>query len=494
VLCWFAFALLLGLIVSCGGGADKAPASGTPSTIDVTGNWEFTATSTVFSATSSTIVGAFRSTGAQLSGTLHISGSPCFDFSTNLVVTGTLNGTAASLNSSPVNGHTVSVRMTVTTDGSSASGTYSVAGGCAAGDTGNITGFRVPPVTGGWGGAFTDSEGRQIGVSASLQQGAAEANGFFPLTGTTQFTNSVCFTSGTVNGSLAGTFAVADITTNNGTIQFEGRIDWAANALNGDYFISDGSCSGDFGSGSLTKGGSPPPVNLPAATFTANPTTIRQDQSSTLSWTTNNATSVTIDKGIGTVPTSGSRTVSPSQTTTYTLTASGPGGTTTATATVTVTLPSPTAEFSANPNAIQQGQSSTLSWETSNATSVTIDNGIGTVPTDGSVSVSPSQTTTYTLTATGAGGTVTESVTVTVTPPAPTVTFSASPTTIQAGQSSTLSWTTTNATSVTIDNGIGTVPTNGSVSVSPSQTTTYTLTATGPGGTVTASVTVTVGG
>jgi hypothetical protein len=74
----------------------------------------------------------------------------------------------------------------------------------------------------------------------------------------------------------------------------------------------------------------------------------------------------------------------------------------------------------------------------------------------------------------------------------PTVSFTASQATITQGQSSTLSWTTTNATSVSISGVAGTQPVNGSVVVSPAATTTYTLTATGPGGTSSAATTVTV--
>lgn len=74
----------------------------------------------------------------------------------------------------------------------------------------------------------------------------------------------------------------------------------------------------------------------------------------------------------------------------------------------------------------------------------------------------------------------------------PTVSFAASPATITKGQFSTLTWTTTNATSVSIS-GVGAVqPLNGNVPVSPAATTTYTLTATGPAGTATATATVTV--
>jgi phospholipase C len=68
-------------------------------------------------------------------------------------------------------------------------------------------------------------------------------------------------------------------------------------------------------------------------------------------------------------------------------------------------------------------------------------------------------------------------------PPAPmpvSATLTASPSMINAGQTATLSWTTTNATSAQIDNGVGMVtPGSGSVTVTPGQTTTYTITATG---------------
>ena len=70
--------------------------------------------------------------------------------------------------------------------------------------------------------------------------------------------------------------------------------------------------------------------------------------------------------------------------------------------------------------------------------------------------------------------------------------FVASPSAIVAGQPATLSWSVSNATAVSIDNGIGSQPVSGSVTVSPAQTTVYTLTATGPSGSVSAQTTVTV--
>ncbi len=66
--------------------------------------------------------------------------------------------------------------------------------------------------------------------------------------------------------------------------------------------------------------------------------------------------------------------------------------------------PQPTASLSANPDSIQAGQSTQLTWRTENATDVSID-GIGKVDPNGSKTVSPAESTTYRLIAKGAGGT-----------------------------------------------------------------------------------------
>ena len=87
----------------------------------------------------------------------------------------------------------------------------------------------------------------------------------------------------------------------------------------------------------------PPPAKPaePAVTLTAEPSTIEKGQSSTLSWTSTNATSLDLQPGVGSVQAEGSSTVTPDDSTTYTITATGPGGTATATARVTVTTPPP---------------------------------------------------------------------------------------------------------------------------------------------------------
>jgi hypothetical protein len=74
-------------------------------------------------------------------------------------------------------------------------------------------------------------------------------------------------------------------------------------------------------------------------------------------------------------------------------------------------------EFSASPQTIIRGNPVVLKWNSSNASQVSIDNGIGTVGSKGSCVVTPGSSVTYTLTASNPGGTVRRGVDVTVKPP-----------------------------------------------------------------------------
>jgi peptidoglycan-associated lipoprotein len=82
----------------------------------------------------------------------------------------------------------------------------------------------------------------------------------------------------------------------------------------------------------------PPPPAAPTATLAATPDAIQQGQSTVLAWQTSNANEITI-AGLGTLPPSGSRSITPGESTTYTLVAKGPGGTKDASARVTVNAP-----------------------------------------------------------------------------------------------------------------------------------------------------------
>ncbi|MBC8432063.1 MAG: tandem-95 repeat protein, partial [Desulfobacterales bacterium] len=71
-------------------------------------------------------------------------------------------------------------------------------------------------------------------------------------------------------------------------------------------------------------------------------------------------------------------------------------------------------DIAGDPEVIKRGEASILTWTSGHAKQVSIDQGIGSVPRNGSVEVSPTETTTYTITAQRNKWTVTDSVTVTV--------------------------------------------------------------------------------
>jgi hypothetical protein len=147
--------------------------------------------------------------------------------------------------------------------------------------------------------------------------------------------------------------------------------------------------------------------------------------------------------------------------------------------------------FTASALTVAAGESVTLSWDVSNATSISIDNGIGAVSSSGTVSVTPSVTTTYKLTAQGGGSTATALVTVTVQEPVlDIVFFRADPESVPSGSTSTLTWATTGASEVRMLPVIGVVESSGSVDVmvTGEQVHVFTLIATDGVDTVTAEV------
>jgi len=219
--------------------------------------------------------------------------------------------------------------------------------------------------------------------------------------------------------------------------------------------------------------------------FISNPGTINSGQASQLSWKVLNATSVSIS-GIGNVGQQGSSSVSPTQTTTYQLTATGAGGSQNATATVVVNGSGGTtiSGCTANPSSISAGQSSTISYQTQNATSITVTPMVGgSIPISGSFTVTPAQTTTYTITASGQSGqTASCAVTVNVgtTGTGPMITsFTANPAVSpNSGAPVTLTCLAQNATNVAIT-GVGALSSRGTVVVNPTTDTLYTCVATG---------------
>jgi hypothetical protein len=141
-------------------------------------------------------------------------------------------------------------------------------------------------------------------------------------------------------------------------------------------------------------------------------------------------------------------------------------------------------EFSSNPSTINAGGTSTLLWNVTGATSVSIDQGIGQVNVAGTRVLSPTKSTAYTISATNSAGTVIRSSAIIIvsapapppqtTPSNPVINFTAS---YGGGTSWQLNWNVSNATQIVIQPDIGPVNPTGStvVTVPSGQTKLYRL-------------------
>jgi len=153
--------------------------------------------------------------------------------------------------------------------------------------------------------------------------------------------------------------------------------------------------------------------------------------------------------------------------------------------------------FYADPGTIQIGNPTTLNWNVANATSITIDHGIGSVSSVGSIAVTPPGSTVYTLTAMNSRGVMTATAQITVkaslSHEIPIInSFFANPSTLHPGESTTLSWSVLNAQSVMVDQGIGIVGANDTRTVTPVTTTSYMLSAINPAAVMYQTITVVV--
>ena len=159
---------------------------------------------------------------------------------------------------------------------------------------------------------------------------------------------------------------------------------------------------------SLTPGVCP---SLPTATLSASPSIISLGQSSSLTWSSANATSCTSAGGFstgGATSNNSGVSVSPSTTSNYQISCTGPGGTASSNI-ATITVQQPNAYITASPIRVASGSSSNVSWSASNVVSCTVTGtdgySSGTLlgPTIASTTVSRtiSSQTTYTLSCSG---------------------------------------------------------------------------------------------
>jgi hypothetical protein len=242
-------------------------------------------------------------------------------------------------------------------------------------------------------------------------------------------------------------------------------------------------------------------VPAPVVTIGVLPASIILGQSATLTWSTSNATACTASGAwSGSEGTSGTQSVTPTATGSlgYVLTCTGTGGSGNGTASLVVAAPLPTVTIGASPTSITLGKSSTLTWSSTNATSCTASNAwTGSEAVSGTLNETPTAagSLSYVLTCIGAGGSAHATAVLTVTAPAPTVAIAVAPTSITVGQSATLTWSSTNATSCTASGSwSGAEATSGTLSVTPTAigTASYALACSGAGGSANGTATLTV--
>ncbi|MBK8012376.1 MAG: DUF4215 domain-containing protein [Deltaproteobacteria bacterium] len=254
------------------------------------------------------------------------------------------------------------------------------------------------------------------------------------------------------------------------------------------------------------------PVKPTIVAFTATPSTIEPDQSASLAWEVTQASEVSIADSTGTVLLEASTDLSGSISTgsltanaTFVLTAIGPGGSAEENVTVSVVETPSIVSFTASPSSIQPGDTATLSWSTSKTAFVDIEQVGGALivdrgaPSGSTTTPALASTTTFKITATSrTGTTVAASINVVVRDGLPVIqSFAAIPATINAGESSRLSWVVNDGGNIVVTNETGTEVYRGtdgshSVSVTPPETQRYMLIASNTVGTASRTTTVTV--
>ena len=152
----------------------------------------------------------------------------------------------------------------------------------------------------------------------------------------------------------------------------------------------------------------------------------------------------------------------------------------------------PTLSISVTPTAIIEGQTATISWSAGGDVEGVRSAELGqNLATSGSVVVSPSSNQRYTITAYNVVYSRSRFIDLTVYR-VPTATLTATPSTIVVGQSASLDWTSSDANSASINQGIGAVNLSGQLTVSPTTDITYTISVTGNGGSGSDTATISV--
>lgn len=241
--------ILSSLLVGCGGGSQMAGGNNggngqtTPPVTSFAESWHFAPPSNSVSIeaaltlSSTTVVGAGHLQSFN-------TGSSCPSFFDNFPLSGTIDGQGNfSVKSSPKSGLVLFLTGVLATDRASvSSGSFHFTGGCAAAETGTLTGVKVKPLTGLFTGTM-QGNGNSVSISTQLTQATtSDTDGFFPLAGTFTVAN-MCDETFTLNGaSVVGD--VVHLYSNTGTSleALTGLTDSESQQIELDDYLFSGDC------------------------------------------------------------------------------------------------------------------------------------------------------------------------------------------------------------------------------------------------------------
>ena len=235
--------------------ATPSPSPATPPAPNIGGNWQFNAVSASQETPPFSLGGGISQTDNAVTLALHVDGSKCLNQLTTLGLTGAVTANSTSLTSTPIEEQVVTFTGTFTSPGSatfniaSYTGTYSIAGGCASGDHGTITGFSIPYIANLLSGTFTNSAHQTFSVTGDIGQNAAPSPvGSSQLSGTVTF-DTPCLQGATIkpgsfpSGSfILGTSVAFEFDTSDTTLTFLGTLSEDRSQVSGSYVVS-GRCN-----------------------------------------------------------------------------------------------------------------------------------------------------------------------------------------------------------------------------------------------------------
>jgi len=257
-------ALVAGLLLLSVGGCNASLLLFTSDTTfsNFTGNWVFQFTPTSGATELTQLAGFVDDIGgsqdwatAATQGTL----SDCLAGQSFVPWYGNVSGNSMKLYSFLVTGEA----LTITANSNSAftqfTGTYTLGGPCANGETGTVVGTRYASLTGTYSGALSLNAGQNLQLDLA-QDKVATGNGTFFVTGTAKLQGFSCFTSATIAsyaGTIVGSNVQLQFTTNespSSTLTLSGSIDPNADTLTANSIqVDGGQCSGTLGVASLAR-------------------------------------------------------------------------------------------------------------------------------------------------------------------------------------------------------------------------------------------------